>query len=121
MWDVDVPDGVELEQPLVLGEQLLHEVLVQHLRGRHVELQLLREVLDEVRLGLEAREQLLGEMSPLLGAQERLLLLLRLHLLLLLLLCLHLLLLLCLHLLLLLLKRHIVLNIVLIINCLDVT
>ena len=91
--------NAELEQLLVLREQLLHEVPVQHLLRRHVELQLVRHVRDEVGLGLEAREEILRHDTAFLGAHERLLLLL-------LLLHLHLLLLLSLHLLLLLLSLH---------------
>ena len=85
-------DSSEFEQFLFLREQLFHEVSVQHLLRRHVQLQLVPEIRDEVLLRAEPREQLLSHDTPLLGANEEVLI----HLLsrLLLLRCLHLLLLL---------------------------
>ena len=104
-------DLAELEQFLLLREQLLHEVAVQHFLRRDIELKLVRHVGYEVLLGPEPREQLLRHDAALPGAHERLLMLLLLGLhLLLLLLNLHLLLLLLsLHLLLLLLSLHLLL------------
>ena len=98
----DLDDLAELEQFLVLHQQLFHEISVEHLLRRDVELQLVLHVGHEVFLRLEPRKQLLRHDAALLGAHERLLLLL-----LLVLLHLHLLqLLLSLHLLLLLLIIH---------------
>ena len=60
-------DLAELEQLLLLEEHLPQEVLVHHLLRRHVELQLVLEIRDEVLLGPEARKELLRHHASLLS------------------------------------------------------
>ena len=67
---VHIFDLLELEKSFLLFEDLLDKVLVDHFLGRHVELQVLREVLEEVSFGSELADQLCDHDSPLLCAFE---------------------------------------------------
>ena len=67
-------DLVEGEQLLLLRQDLLDKVLVQHLIRWHIELETLREVLDEVALRTELPDEFMCHHPPLLCASEDLIL-----------------------------------------------
>ena len=80
MWHVDELDLADLEQFLFLREDLLEKVLVDHFVWRHVELEVLCEVLDEVFLRTKLADEVGCNHSPLLGPGHlNCLLLLRVH------------------------------------------
>ena len=54
-------------------EHLLEKIFVDVYLGRHIELEVLPEVFDEISLGPELANQLRSHHSSLLGALERLL------------------------------------------------
>ena len=67
---VHIFDLFELEKSFLVLKDPLDKVLVDHILGRHVELQVFREVLDEVSLGSELADQFCDHDSPLLCAIE---------------------------------------------------
>ena len=69
-WDLNPLDVFQWQQVLFFDEDLLDEVLVEHLIRWTVQLETFPEILKEVFLALEASEQIRSKVSPLFGALQ---------------------------------------------------
>ena len=69
-WDLNPLDVFQWQQVLFFDEDLLDEVLVEHLIRWTVQLETFLEILKEVFLALEASEQIRSKVSPLFGTVQ---------------------------------------------------
>ena len=69
-WDLNPLDVFQWQQVLFFDEDLLDEVLVEHLIRWTVQLETFPKILKEVFLTLEASKQIRSKVSPLFGALQ---------------------------------------------------